>query len=218
MVCFNPDKKVIFIHLPKCAGISVETILRKQFGFISFTFPHSKDNYKFLRDSRGKIGILRFILLYSNEAKLYDLNSFKKITVVRNPYNRCESAIRYLHKISNEGEKFPTNIKEFYYTSLERHYYYMHFCLTQKQSLEDLEGNINIDYICKFETLFEDLEYALFEVCNFDRIEIKRIHVNKTDKEILLLDRKEISELILQLHKEDFEQFDYSTIDMNLSK
>lgn len=218
MVCFNLDKKVIFIHLPKCAGISVETILRKQFGFISFSFVCGKDNYKFLRDSRGKIGILRFILLYSNEAKLYDLNSFKKITVVRNPYDRCESAIRYLHKISNKLEKFPTNIKEFYYTALDKHYYYMHFCLSQKQSLQDLNGNINIDYICKFETLFEDLEHALFDVCKFNRIEIKRIHVNRADKEILLLDRKEISELVLLLHKEDFEQFDYSIIDMNLSK
>lgn len=209
MCCFHPEKKVIYIHIPKTAGLTVEVILRKQFEFQSFTFKNTEDNYAFLRDPRGKIGILKYILKYSNESKIYDLSSFKVITTVRNPYNRCESAIRYLHKNSTNELNFPMNIKDFYYTCLIRDYYFMHFCLSQKKSLEDLNGNINVAYICKFENLFDDLEFALFDVCNFERQEIKKIHINSSDKKLLHLNVEEIRKLIGKIHKEDFDFLGY---------
>lgn len=98
MVCYCPEKRILYIHLPKCAGLTIESILIKKYGFKHFTFPDSDDQYKFLRDPRGKIGIFKYILLYSNESKIYDLTSFRKFTIVRNPFNKAESAIRYLHK------------------------------------------------------------------------------------------------------------------------
>lgn len=209
MVVFHPGKKVIFIHIPKCAGLTLETILVKQFGFERFSFEGTTDNYPFLRDPRGKLGILRYLLKYSKEAKIYDLASFKRIAVIRNPYERCESGIRYLHKNSVDKYKFPMNLREFYYTALDKHYFYMHFCLTMKRSLEDLDGNINMAYLCRFDHLFEDMSYALFNVCGFPREEIRQIHVNKSDKEVLSLNSSEIRLLITRLHAEDFEEFGY---------
>lgn len=209
MCCFHPEKKVIYIHIPKTAGITVEVILRKQFNFQSFSFPYTIDKYAFLRDSRGKIGILKYILKYSNESKIYDLTTFKVITTVRDPYARCESAIRYLHKNSGHNFKFPMNIMDFYHTCLIRDYFYMHFCLSQKKSLLDLNNNLNIAYICKFENLFDDLAIALFDVCGFERIEIKQIHVNSSDKQRLTLNPEEIRKLIRKIHQEDFEFLGY---------
>lgn len=98
MVCYCPERRILYIHLPKCAGLTIESVLIKKYGFKHFTFPDSDDQYRFLRDPRGKIGIFKYILLYSNEARIYDLTSFRKFSIVRNPYNKAESAIRYLHK------------------------------------------------------------------------------------------------------------------------
>lgn len=218
MVCFHPEKKVIFVHLPKTGGLSVEAVLIKQFGFQRFTFSFTSDNYPFLRDGRGKEGILRYLLKYSNESKIYDFSTFRKIGVVRNPYDRCESAVRYLHKSSRGKTKFPMNMRDFYYISLEKHYYYMHFCLTQKRSLEDLEGNIDMECVCRFTHLFEDLGHVLFDICGFEREEIKQIHINKSDKELLQMNPQEMRSLITKIHYDDFDQFGFTRDPIEISE
>lgn len=218
MCCYNLEHRVIFIHLPKTGGLSVECVLIKQFGFQRFTFDFTNDPYPFLRDSRGKEGILRYLLKYSNERKLYDLSTFRKIGVVRNPYERCESAVRYLHKSSIGKFKFPMNMKDFYYTSLDRHYYYMHFCLNQKRSLEDLDGNIDMECVCRFKNLFEDLGVILFDICGFERQEIKQIHINKSDKNILQLNPQEMRLLITKIHYDDFDTFEFERDQIEISE
>lgn len=218
MVCFHPERRVIFIHIPKTGGLSCEVLLIKQFGFQRFTFDTTSDPYPFLRDSRGKIGILRYLLKYSRESKIYDFSTFRKIGVVRDPYERCESAVRYLHKSSRGKYKFPMNMKDFYYTSLDRHYYYMHFCLTQKRSLEDLDGNIDMECVCRFTHLFEDLARILFDICGFERQEIKQIHINKSDKDILQLNPQEMRLLITKIHYDDFDHFGFERDPIELSE
>lgn len=221
MVCYCPERKIIYIHVAKTGGITIETILSKRYGFKHFTFPDSEDPYPFLREPRGKLGTYKYILKYSNEAKIYDLNSFRKFAFVRDPYTRGISAIRYLHKNSirnslyRDDEKklpkkgyFPMSIDSFYYTALNNDYYYMHFCLSQKKSLEDLDGNIDF-IIGRFENLMPDLKRILFTEFGLEESNIENLHINQSDQSILQLNPDKVKELIKQIHLEDFEFFGY---------
>lgn len=222
MVCYCPEKKILFIHLPKCAGLTVESILIKKFGFKHFTFGNGKDPYPFLREPRGKIGFYKYILKYSEEAKTIDFSTYRKFAVVRNPYTRAESGIRYLHKCSvrnaaykdingkvciKEGH-FPMSIDKFYRTCLLRDYYYVHFCLSQVDSLRDLNNNIDFT-IVRFENLMEDLKTLLFDEYEYEYTEIENIHVNKSEVDNLKIKRDNIKNLVRQIHAEDFEILGY---------
>lgn len=222
MVCYCPERKILYIHIPKCAGLTVESILLKQYGFKHFTFPGTEDQYSFLRDPRGKLGIYRYILKYSNEAKTIDFNEYRKFAVVRNPYSRGESGIRYLHKSSVKQSMahdingkpyikpghFPMGIDRFYKTCLLRDYYYMHFCLSQTRSLEDLEGNIDFT-ICRFENLMPDLRRVLFDEYGLEPFDIEKVHVNKSVKERLTMNIEQVRKKTREIHEEDFKILGY---------
>lgn len=222
MVCYCPERKILYIHIPKTGGLTVESILMGKYGFKHFTFPGTTDPYPFLREPRGKLGIYRYILLYSNEAKTIDFSKYKKFTVVRNPYTRGESGIRYLHKSSAKtslsrdvnGEvvvkkgHFPMGIERFYRTCLVRDYYYMHFCLTQVKSLEDLDGNIDFT-ICRFENLMPDLRRVLFDEYELQPFDIENVHVNKSVKERLELNIQQVRKKISEVSREDFKVLGY---------
>lgn len=217
MVCYCEKRKILYIHLPKCAGLTIESILLKKYEFKHFTFGDSQDPYKFLRDPRAKIGVYKYILKYSNEAKIYDFSTFQKFTFIRNPYTKAESGIRYLHKNNHYNNSkremgnrdyFPLNIKEFYLMSLNKHYYYMHFCISQTKCLEDLDGNVDF-IVGRFENLMEDLRKILFENFGFEPFEIENVHVNKSDKSLLKLDIEEIKKMAIKIYASDFINFGY---------
>lgn len=224
MVCYCPERRILFIHLPKCAGLTVESILIQNYGFKHFTFKSGLrgDPYPFLREPRGKIGFFKYILKYSEEAKTIDFSTYRKFAVVRNPYTRAESGIRYLHKCSvkNSAYKdqngklclkpghFPMSIDKFYRTCLIRDYYYVHFCLSQVDSLKDLDGNIDFT-IVRFENLIDDLKSLLFDEYGMDVTDIEKVHANKSEIRNLTLDRSHVMKLVSKIHKEDFNILGY---------
>lgn len=222
MVCYCPERQILYIHLPKCGGLTIEAILLKKYNFKHFTFPDTKDPYPFLREANGKLGIFRYILKYSNEAKLYNLKSFRKFSIVRNPYTRGESGIRYLHessiknslvklpngKIQQNKRHFPLNIDRFYLTCLNRDYYYIHFCLPQYRSLEDDEGNIDFR-IGHFETFMDDLKTILFNEYNLTPFDIDKVHINKSKKTLLQIDLNKVYDKIAIIHEDDFRILNY---------
>ena len=208
MVCYCEIRKVLYIHIPKVGGLSVENILVNCYGFKRFSFP--KKDYQFLFEPMGKIGIYKYILLYSNESKLYDLKSFYKFTFVRNPYSRSLSAIKYLHINSIQNRiAFPLNIDKFYEMSKCSTYYYMHFCLSQADCLKDETGTIDFDYIGRFENLINDLKFVLFSQLGLPKERFVDVHINSSDKSKLNLDKDKIFELVDEIHSEDFETFGF---------
>lgn len=215
---YSEEHKIVYVHIPKCAGLTVEAILSKKYNFKYFTFPDTEDHYKFLRDPRGKIGFYKYILLYSQEAqKFNNFEGWQKFTFVRDPYSRGISAVRYLHEtflkhthtLKIESAKFPMNIEAFYLTCLINDYYYMHFILSQKASLEDLQGRVDF-IIGRFENLMPDLRRILFDTFKLEEFDIEKVHANNSNKKLLVFNDDKIKEKIRQIHQEDFETFNYA--------
>lgn len=214
MVCYCPVRKILYIHVPKTGGLTIESILINLYGFKKFTY-ESKSEYEFLSDPRGKLGIFRYILKYSNEAKLYDLKSFFKFAFVRDPYSRGVSAVRYLHKASKmKNIEFPSDLESFYQRTKFDNYYYIHFNTTQYRNLLDDEGEFTFDFIGRFENFEDDLNLILFDILKFPLKNIKRVHINKSDKSLLNIDELQIKTLVEIINNEDFDRFGYRRLNL----
>jgi hypothetical protein len=202
MCCYNLERKIIFIHIPKTGGMSIERILIENYGFKNFRFLGGP--YEFLNKNEGTLGFFKYILNHSKESKELDLLSFTKFTFVRNPHTRAISGVRYLNqKISN----FPDNVFSFYQRSLTDNFFNVHFNMSQSNCIKDLNDEIKIDYIGKYENFSEDLEHILFDIFKFERKDISKYHIHKSDKKIFDLDEDLIKEIADSIHKEDFERF-----------
>jgi hypothetical protein len=62
MVCFCPDRKIIFLSSPRCASSSIDKILIDNYKFKQFTFIYDI-NSNIKNDPRIKIGIYKYIVL-----------------------------------------------------------------------------------------------------------------------------------------------------------
>lgn len=190
-------KKCIFIHIPKCAGISIEeSILDGQ-----------KPGHHKLTD-----------YMYYNPCKFYKYFVF---TFVRNPITRFESAFTFLksggrnpvdkqwaeeHLVGFETvdelvNRMRANTR--LRTDVET---WQHF-RPQVSYLLDENGNLPIDYIGRLETIQRDFE----EICS--RIGIKRQlpHKNKSTKSEseVLSNKNNISFLREELYNQDFKMLGY---------
>jgi hypothetical protein len=206
MVCYSVEKKIIYLHVCKTGGMTIERILIDQYGFKNFTF--ERGPYEFLNLKEGQNGFFRYILTHSKEAKEYNLISWTKFTFVRDPCSRAASGIRYLSENCNDIE-FPNNLSDFYDLCEKRPFFYIHFIMTQCETLRDLNGEIKMDYIGKFENFKDELEHILFDCLGFERKDFSKYHIHKTNPKMTEFDQELVNEISRYIHKEDFEQFGY---------
>jgi hypothetical protein len=208
MVCYCPIRRILYIHIPKTGGLTIEKILIKEYGFRHFTFPNGP--YEFLESEEGKNGILRYVLTHSEESRTYDILSFTKFTFVRNPRTRSMSAIRYLARVASERtEEFYDNFYDFYLDCQRRPPLYIHFIMSQSKSLEDLNGRINFDHIGRFEEFRKELERILFMELNLPVRDLSVYYENRSDPTLVEFDEELVSRISRELHSEDFDRFGY---------
>lgn len=213
MVCYCPIRKIIYIHIPKTGGLTIEYILTRYYDFLYFTFD-GKDKYKFLSDNNCR-GVFKYILNNSDQAKIYDLNSFFKFSFVRNPYSRALSCINFLSKILKEkGNKLPSSFDDFKEISKKNHYFNVHFNVSQYEHLLDLDDKFTFNFIGKFENYKDDLNTILCEILGFKKF--KEIHLNKSDKN-MIYDKESLFSYIRVIHKDDFDRFCYSEVEIDTS-
>ena len=146
-VSFRPfiENRCIFVHIPKCAGVSISHSL---FGFNAGTHKTIKE----------------YLIAFNSK----EFNEFYKFTIARNPWDRLLSAYRFLKLGGRNGfdkrwsethlAKYP-DFRSFVLDGLSEGEIlrWQHF-RPQSEFLVDGAGNARIDFIGRFETLDEDFQ------------------------------------------------------------
>jgi hypothetical protein len=189
------DKDVLFVHIPKAAGMSI---------------------CKSLYD--GEIGHKRAIDFY--RADKASFIRIKKFAIVRDPYSRLCSAYNFLleggmdnYFYDKEFGKFIKNFKnfdDFIFTWLSKgnnKYKYMHF-IPQTDFLL-VNGKMAVDKVGKL----ENLSSFVSELNNSWGLELAIRKENKTKTEIVnknyIMKNEKLKKEIYKIYKSDFELLMY---------
>lgn len=200
------EKKFIFIHLPKTAGMSIKKALKKydDRGLIlkmldtpiARRIPYVKDMnpLKF----HGKA--FEFQEYLSEEI----FNKYFKFVFVRNPwswlvsmyYYIIENSWHHLYKIVNR-----MSFSKFLYWRKTSSNFYL-----QKDFVVDKNDNIIVDYIGKVENIKQDFD----NICNKIKVDAKLPHKNKSGhKNYKKYYNHETIKLVEEHYAADIDLFDY---------
>ena len=191
------EKKIIFLHIPKCGGTSIENF----FGV---------DPAKFCKETLTgfyeKYGWLQHCTLTEMEIDFnIDINKFYSFTFVRNPWDRVVSSYFYDLKWIKDKKlnlldyvKNRPEISKYHKKAHQREQY---------QYIIDQSNEPSINYIGKFENLQQDFDV----IC--DKIGIphsKLPHKNKSNhKHYTEYYDDETREIVAQKYARDIEYFGY---------
>jgi hypothetical protein len=191
-------RKIIFIHIPKTAGSSIEHLLRDE-GKYELDFIGVRNG----RSSHHYMGIeLKLIL-----KELYP--TYYKFSFVRNPYDRLISEYFWC-RINNVGHKFNKTFDEF----LD----YVEDVIKNKKFFKPID---NDHFIPQYSFLFFNNKLLVNNIFKYEDIETvaplikKRLkiktslqHLNKSVKNEITLTQEQ-KDRIYNLYKIDFETFNY---------
>jgi hypothetical protein len=242
MCSINHNLKAIYFHIPKVGGLYIEKVLQKFYNFQTFYITadnhsayFSEDNNR--NDNRNNIsefkgflnirtkGIYRYFINSRNFNYISNMNdekwkTYKKFTFIRNPYERCISAYKYL-------ELYKKNIPLENYlssTSILNNYEYVHLIISQYDHLVNNDDSFDFDYIGKFENLNEELITILLKI---GITELKHLYYIENNITVNSYKEKEcekkylknnylndnVMHLINNLFQNDFKKFDYIIYD-----
>ncbi|WP_299410205.1 sulfotransferase family 2 domain-containing protein [uncultured Roseobacter sp.] len=202
--------KVIFVHIPKTGGQSVEHMFLDDLGL-----SWEERAPLLLRPNQDpKVGPRRMAHLYADEyvskghVTQEQFDSYLKFAVVRNPYDRIIS--EYLYRFQKTPFwKTPSAarfLKRTYpddFSDTARH------MMPQTRYVMDANGKLLVDHILRFEEMGEamaDLSEQIFGTRRSLPHRNKTKVDNKAKKAKL---RKTLQPQIAQMYQEDFEAFDY---------
>ncbi len=194
----NRDKKIIFIHVPKTAGTTIEWMLDMEL---------SLENFYGIENGKA----LQHLLARDIKKKIKDYDEYIKFTVVRNPYDRFISEYKWC-EMDGHGFIKCESIDEFLsYVEkvVKRNKYdenvYIDHLIPQYEYVYDKKGELLVDYVGKYEEL-EDVFNYMRKNLKVTKEEIYKLNETKKYKVIL---NKEQKDRIYNLYKKDFELFNY---------
>lgn len=198
----KPDEKLIFVHVPKTGGSSIEKQLGLHPGDV-------EDNDYFLSGGKKQLQHLTLSQIIENKKDIYDLTDFTAIGMVRNPVDRMVSEFKWRRKI---GHKIIDNldinsfVKKIYdaksqNVKLDTHFteQSMFFSLKQGQTIKEIK-------IFKFEDGFENVGDFLSNYLNQPNIEIGKVNHTDSVKAPTELTEKSI-QYIKEMFKNDYRAF-----------
>ena len=215
--------KCIFIHIPKCAGTSIE---KKLGHFDDYSGNYKQDhrsirmiepiNSNFFASKENSMEFMKRLWIqiksppnprnrYTVSREQYE--NYFKFTIVRNPWARAYSWYKNVMRDALHIKKMRISKEISLYDFLE--FFKCKTCLrAQTFWIKNYNGDILLDYIGRFENLANDFEKA----CNLMKIEpLKLPHELKgaVDNYHDAYDDKS-RDLISRIYKEEIELFGYS--------
>jgi hypothetical protein len=191
-------KKIIFIHIPKTGGTSVEDCL---------SLRKKKNGYglvinKYLR----KIAMQHYTIQEYNT--FFKNTNYYKFSIVRNPYERFISEYYWI-PIKNIGYKGGQYIDDFikYVENIvkNKHYnltiFHNHF-IPQYNYICDIDNNIIIDKLFRYENM-DEIKLFLKE-----KYDVSLPHLNKSKNDKLEFTNLQ-KDKIYQIYQKDFDIFNY---------
>ena len=190
---FN-KKKIIFIHIPKTAGMS---LVKSIFGDVTLEGHRSVSFYKQVFGNR-----------YSD---------FFTFTIVRNPWDRLYSAYKFLQKGGiniHDKNAFDIHLsiykdfEDFVLNGLNKKIMWkiMHL-IPQYEFVCNKNGKIIVDYVGHF----ENLDKSVDDINDILKSDFKLEHHNKTDKKDYKdIYTTEMIEKVYQIYQKDIDIFEYS--------
>ena len=195
-MALNHDKKLIFVHIPKTAGTSIY----KALGFF---------------DGRGLIGHRPIEEYKENYGEYW--NRYLKFAVVREPIDRFISA----YKFARTYENFWNSADPESHLPKHKHYELCNECdingyvnylyenpgshhiatLPQSWFVKNKSGEIEVDYIAKYENLDSDLKKI-----GIDNIEKLNVSEPIRDESILKLTRRS-KNILHEIYESDYDLF-----------
>ena len=192
----SQKNKIIFVHVPKCAGSSIE--------------------YHFEMIKPGKVFYPEIIFGWQNnswsqhwsfeqiikECKKLNINTddFFSFSVVRNPWDRLVSSFFW----RKTNPKFSMEFKEFV-----KHFRFnnrVHF-KPQHEFIIDKNGNQMVDFVCRYENLQEDFNFLC---CKIGQEPKNLCRANKTNhKNYTEYYDNETIDIVSEKYAKDIEYFNY---------
>ena len=144
----NAEQDLIFVHIPKCAGTSVERFLGSPVTLADSSEP---DYDRLLGPDTAKADENYWMQHASIKEMQLDYNvaveDYVKFTVVRNPYDRFISSYAYECKFFKCRMHYNEFAKKMPHVNPQHK-------RTQLSFLKDKDGNVSVDYILRFYIFF----------------------------------------------------------------
>jgi hypothetical protein len=245
MCSINHDLKAIFIHTPKCGGLFIEKVLEKFYGFETLYFTHENhtdfvNNFAKKTENHHELnnGFLHItekgVLTYYMTSDIHNSKtnmtidkwkSYKKFAVLRNPYDRFISALKYIHSQNSNDINFDIFVKDKINNyPFNNHdditaYDFFHIFIPQYKHLIDDNNILNIDYFINFENLNADFCNVLLEL-GVDKIKHRNILLNNTkfnsssnSNNYCMYYNEELLHFVNNVFNDDFIHFKYEKND-----
>lgn len=198
--------RTIFVHIPKTAGQSVESVYLEDLGL---TWDERERLALAWNDDR-RLGPSRLAHLYADEyvamghISQSDYDSYFKFAVVRNPYDKLLSAYRYLdHKA-----RLPLWLWLLWPVGDDFHSPNRHR-VSQRRFLYDRDGKLLVDRVVRFENLSVEMPEVIEQTIG-SRRDLPRRNVTKKRSNIARNGLNALHRFIIRLrYAEDFETFGY---------
>lgn len=172
-------KELKFVHIPKCAGSSVEAI-----GYVKQVYWGKNDNElkNLMKNaSNNKISFWHIPLSNLNNILLKEYREkYDLFAIVRNPYNRCISEYFFFKKnlYNNNNFSIPEMNKFIIKNLFEDNYNHDGHFIPQCKYIYDNNSNKFVNYIFKTENLDNEFNKLMIKY-NLD-ISITNIKINKS--------------------------------------
>ena len=220
------DKKLIFVHIPKNGGTSIESALNLE--HIENLYSKAPIKYSNMDIDKSRFTTIKELddmwyrtpqhLTANQIQKLYPSTfnnpEYKSFAIVRNPYDRLVSEWAYIQShavtLSKDFKNMPFD--EFVYSifllpSFTRTLLFDSHLDTQKSYIVDSTGNTIVDNVFGFEEI-----YKCFDWLNIPYVKCMESN-HKPYQEYY---NKDLQKFVYDIYKEDFEHFKYP-YDININ-